>query len=108
MNRFNGLLDSHFKGCRLLGEYVLCYSAARGRVYEVPDHPELVGYFDGTHSWIGPARGGDVVKALLKPDTPIRQRATLAEEVASKERPNRRVLVDSAPPVTNRRRVLEA
>lgn len=55
MGKYNGHFHSQFAGCVIVGQM---RDEGRGRdvtCYAIADDPQVVGYFDGTDTWIGSA-----------------------------------------------------
>jgi len=58
MSRFNTYMNSHFSGCRLLGEGEDLHRNRHVKLYVIPGHVDVVGVSDGVDSWLAPANNG--------------------------------------------------
>ena len=133
MSRYNGHFHSKFMGCMIVGKLrdegrqrdVTCYA--------INGEPDVVGYYDGTDTWVGSAStcGSKVVQQELRAvhagepreiefgqtrqrmfDIPVVMGNPALEVMQDTARPRRRAVVASKPPPppnpppTARRRVV--
>jgi hypothetical protein len=123
MNRFNGYMNSHFSGCRLLAR---AQDAARGRkvtIHQIPGHWDVVGVSDGVDAWMAPTAAspffktatGDVSKIMRAleagedpgpvPDAPAGKKRVALVEVEPPVMKRGRVALEVEAPTTTKRNV---
>lgn len=89
MNRFNSLINTHFKSCQLIHTE---QDENRNRLmnfFVIQDHKDLVGISDGVDSWIAPLTE-KIRKKIVKAESVPRRRVVFSEDAVIKRRPTRR------------------
>lgn len=92
MTRYNTLLNSHFRGCELLGTIEDTHRGRTMSVFKLPGEPECwnVGVSDGVECWVAPK--GNLLNKM-QPNQGERKRVLDGALIKRAEAGERRVII---------------